>query len=166
MKSDNTDEFRQIQASGIILFDENNKVLCEYRSSKKGGFLPGGRREGLETPFETCYREVKEELNIQLREIELVLIDLRTNYRRTSETIHFLFHARLTAAEIRDIKVDGNEVEYFKFHATSALLSAVDERTAKRLAVALESIRLGQNSQLLSNGERVSGAGLPANNKD
>ena len=71
-------------ATSIILFDENKKILLQLRtkdapfSPSKWGYFGGGIEEG-ETPLEAVKRECYEELEYQLKNPLLVLEMKRTH---------------------------------------------------------------------------------------
>lgn len=54
-----------------ICFDENDKILVA-REPEKPWSLPGGRPENNETPVETLRRELREEVNIEVKNIRLL----------------------------------------------------------------------------------------------
>ena len=65
---------KKIELSGAILLDENNKILLIHRNTKemKQWELPGGKIEKGEIPEDTCIRELKEELYIQIEILKYI----------------------------------------------------------------------------------------------
>ncbi|MCI8965130.1 MAG: NUDIX hydrolase [Clostridia bacterium] len=65
---------KKIELSGAILLDENNKILLIHRNTKemKQWELPGGKIEKGEIPEDTCIRELKEELDIQIEILKYI----------------------------------------------------------------------------------------------
>ncbi len=45
---------------------ENGRILCARPRGKDVFYIPGGKREGVETDVETLLREIKEELTVVL----------------------------------------------------------------------------------------------------
>ncbi len=59
------------KVGGIILKDK--KILVQRKKNKKEEcIIPGGKREGQETDFETLKRELMEELSVELIEAEFI----------------------------------------------------------------------------------------------
>lgn len=59
------------KVGGIILKDK--KILVQRKNNgREECIIPGGKREGEETDFETLKRELKEELDVELIKIELI----------------------------------------------------------------------------------------------
>lgn len=65
---------KKIELSGAILLDKDNKILLIHRNTKeiKQWELPGGKIEKGEFPEDTCIRELKEELNIQVEILKYI----------------------------------------------------------------------------------------------
>jgi len=49
-----------------IIYVKDKKILATLSKGKDTYYLPGGKREGIETDEETLIRECKEELNINI----------------------------------------------------------------------------------------------------
>lgn len=59
------------KVGGIIINDK--KILVQRKNNdREECIIPGGKREGNETDFETLKRELKEELNVELVEAEFI----------------------------------------------------------------------------------------------
>lgn len=59
------------KVGGIIINDK--KILVQRKNNdREECIIPGGKREGNETDFETLKRELKEELNVELMEAEFI----------------------------------------------------------------------------------------------
>lgn len=50
-----------------FIYVKDHKVLVTLSKGKEIWYIPGGKREGVETDIEALTREVKEELNVELR---------------------------------------------------------------------------------------------------
>ncbi len=69
-------------AKGFVFLGE--KILVYRRDTNTTIFplsidLPGGGREGCESPFETFQRETKEEFGIEIKEADIVFCDIVQN---------------------------------------------------------------------------------------
>lgn len=59
------------KVGGIILKDK--KILVQRKNNNREEcIIPGGKREGKETDFETLKRELQEELSVELLQIEYI----------------------------------------------------------------------------------------------
>jgi 8-oxo-dGTP diphosphatase len=97
-------------AKGIVFLGEH--MLVYRRDTKTNNFplridLPGGGREGNETPFETFQREVGEEFGLKVREEEVVY-SCSVPSVMNPDTVSFFLFARTTRFVPEDV-VFGNE---------------------------------------------------------
>jgi len=95
-------------ASGPVII-EDNKILLDKEQKSYGitnWLFPGGKKEGNETPKETCIREVKEELDIEIE----IIKQLSTIEREKDGTYWTLHH--FLAKRIGEIKIGDGVVEY------------------------------------------------------
>jgi 8-oxo-dGTP pyrophosphatase MutT (NUDIX family) len=60
----------QLSTAGILII-QNRKLLLAFRKNKRCFYLPGGKIDKGETAISALCREIAEELNINLNEIEL-----------------------------------------------------------------------------------------------
>lgn len=56
----------------ILVFDSNNELLLNLRSDTNNWGIPGGSKELNETLEECAIRELKEETNLEVKDLELV----------------------------------------------------------------------------------------------
>jgi len=105
----------------IILFNEGNKILVQNRKSwdKYGyhyGFF-GGKIEKGENPEQTLKREIKEELNINLKNIKFVKHAKKKIPGKKLEIEYYLHTASLPDMN----KIECNEGEPFLTNFKTAL---------------------------------------------
>jgi 8-oxo-dGTP diphosphatase len=63
------------QAVCVILIDNEGKILGVSRRNKPNDMnLPGGKVDPGETPEEACIRETKEEVGVDISDLELVYV--------------------------------------------------------------------------------------------
>ena len=101
-----------ISTSNLITI-KNNQILLVKRNpdGNEGGLwsLPGGTRENAEIPEETLKREIKEELNSELKNI-IFLKDYL--WPDSEKTVHaYYFQADL----MHDIKLDTRELSDYQW---------------------------------------------------
>lgn len=142
------------QAAGVLIFDKDGNLAVQHRDGKHEGFLPGGAKEATENPYETCLREVREETGLRLSGLKLLLVDHRTNRKRTTETLHFLFYGgTLTADQISSINVDGKEVDRMDFIRPDVAITLFDKPTRHRVELGLALLQTKQYSTICENGQ-------------
>ncbi len=101
---------------GILLYDENNRVLTQQRSKKKkayplywiisvAGHVPAGM-----PPLESAYKEMEEELGIR---VPLIFIEKTREYFET-ETNFVYFYIGQVSSNTK-ITLDLNEAEQYQF---------------------------------------------------
>ncbi len=92
---------KERKVSLIFFYDEKKRILLQDRKfiSKHGeewGFFGGGIKEG-ETPAEAIVREVKEELDFDLKEFTQI-----TYFKNIAEDLGRVFHTHIFFAPLKD----------------------------------------------------------------
>ena len=110
-------------SSEALIFNNKHQLLILKPSYKQGWSLPGGVTDTFESPYQTVVRECKEEINLDVTIIDLVLIDykIETIDDEKFDSIQFSFIVKAT--NIDQIKVDNEEILDYKF---------VDTETAEK----------------------------------
>ena len=129
-----------------LIYD--SKLICIQRDEKPGlrfsGMwdLPGGGREGDETPEQTAQREVFEELGIQLSNEQIVY---KKSYPAMVEQdmVGFFLGAEISQDQYRNIRF-GNEGRRWALMSVSDFLAKDDivPQHRKRLADLIKSSKL------------------------
>ncbi|MFI9202668.1 NUDIX domain-containing protein [Streptomyces sp. NPDC053048] len=122
-------------ASGVLLFDEHDRVLLVDPTYKAGWEFPGGVVEPGEAPARAGVREVAEELGIELAAVpRLLVVDWEPPKPPGFGGLRFLFDGgRLTGAEARRLLLPGAELRGWRF---------VTERQAEEMLPAVRFRRL------------------------
>lgn len=104
-------------ASGVLLFDEEDRVLLVDPTYKPGWEFPGGVVEPGEAPARAGIREVAEETGIRLDAVSrLLVIDWERPAPPAFGGLRLLFDGgRLTADAARDILLPGPELRDWRF---------------------------------------------------
>ncbi|MFD5748788.1 NUDIX domain-containing protein [Streptomyces sp. NPDC127033] len=122
-------------AAGVLLFDEQDRVLLVDPTYKPGWEFPGGVVEPGEAPARAGIREVAEEIGIELTEVpKLLVVDWEPPRPPGYGGLRLLFDGgRLTAEEARRLLLPGPELRGWRF---------VDEEEAARLLPPVRRARL------------------------
>ncbi|GGW95540.1 NUDIX hydrolase [Streptomyces noursei] len=104
-------------AAGVLLFDDQDRVLLVDPTYKPGWEFPGGIVEPGEAPARAGIREVAEELGIQLpRAPKLLVLDWEAPKPPGFGGLRLLFDGgTLTPAQIRELLLPGSELREWRF---------------------------------------------------
>jgi len=130
--------------TGVLIFDEENKILIVKPTYKDNWSLPGGIVEQDESPRNACLREVEEEIGIELKKIEFVCIDYVKGNEEKDENLQFIFqYPKLNLEQKSNIKIDGKEIGEFRFveyKEAIKLFGGLTTKMAKRVVKCIDSI--------------------------
>jgi len=112
-----------VVVAGVLIFDENGRVLLQHRYDGHWG-IPGGAMELGETLEETARREVREETTLELGTLTMVAVHSGPEFfdqYPNGDEVSFVI-AIYEAREVRGSPiVDGNETRDLTFFALDAL---------------------------------------------
>ncbi|MCK4550390.1 MAG: NUDIX domain-containing protein [Candidatus Aenigmarchaeota archaeon] len=101
---------------GPLIFNDNNEILL-IKSPKFNGkyIVPGGHIEIGETMEEALKREIKEETNLDIKDIEFFMIQEGTNMKDTGFNTekHFIFIDFICKANPGKVILEAREAEEF-----------------------------------------------------
>jgi len=122
-------------AAGIIILDENNRVLLvRHTYGKKQWGAPGGMVDEGESAWDAARRELKEEINITVNDMELAGLYFQPHKNR------YIYNFKTHNFE-GQLEVDNNEIDQFGFYPIDNLPSPISSFTVERLKDAVSSIR-------------------------
>ncbi|HBF83663.1 MAG TPA: ATP/GTP-binding protein [Streptomyces sp.] len=132
-------------ASGVLLFDEQDRVLLVDPTYKPGWEVPGGVVEPGEAPAEAGIREVAEELGITLdTPPRLLLVDWEAPQPPGYGGLRFLFDGgRLTAPDAARLLLPGSELRGWRFVTEEEAASLLPPTRYERLCWALRARERG-----------------------
>jgi ADP-ribose pyrophosphatase YjhB (NUDIX family) len=125
--------------SEVIFFNENEEILIVKPNYKEGWVMPGGTVEAGESPKDCAVREVKEELGLDIENLQLLCID----YGQTTEGdyLKFVFFGGILSSEqIGEIVLQEKELTEMAFVAPNKLDGLFSTRKNKRLPFCLEAL--------------------------
>ncbi|MER5437165.1 NUDIX domain-containing protein [Streptomyces sp. NPDC002790] len=104
-------------AAGVLLFDDEDRVLLVDPTYKPGWEFPGGVVEAGEAPARAGVREVAEETGIQLDDVpRLLVVDWEAPVPPGYGGLRLLFDGgRLTGARAREVLLPGPELRAWRF---------------------------------------------------
>jgi len=125
-------------AAGVLLFDEQGRVMVVYPTYKDSCELPGGALEPGESPLDAVGRELKEELGFVPPLGGLLCVDWVPPSPPWDGGLMFLFDGgTLSVSEIAGIRLHPDELDRFEFVAAEELESVLVPRLARRVLACL-----------------------------
>ncbi|SFS74803.1 NUDIX domain-containing protein [Paenibacillus sp. BC26] len=119
-------------ASGIIIIDEQNRVLLVRQTyGKKKWSIPGGMVDDGESAWAAAERELQEEAGISVRDMELSGVYYQPHKNRyiyTFKADHY----------VGTIRIDNNEIDQYGFFDLEALPRPISSFTIQRLTDAIQ----------------------------
>ncbi|MFB6893984.1 NUDIX domain-containing protein [Kitasatospora sp. NPDC056327] len=124
-------------AAGLLLLDEEDRVLLVEPTYKPGRDLPGGYLHAGESPSDAAAREVREELGIGPPIGRLLVADWAP-HPAEGDKLLFVFDGGILPAGERDrVVADGTEIGGYAFHPADRLDALLAPRLARRVRAAL-----------------------------
>ncbi|MEV1023394.1 NUDIX hydrolase [Streptomyces sp. NPDC050264] len=132
-------------AAGVLLFDEEGRVLLVDPTYKPGWEFPGGVVEPGEAPARAGMREVAEETGIQLSDVpRLLVVDWESPVPPRYGGLRLLFDGGpLTSAAARHVLLPGPELRAWRFVSESEAAGLLPPVRFERLRWALRARERG-----------------------
>lgn len=114
---------------GVLIFNKNKQLLIVNPTYKEGWAIPGGGVDNDESPKEAAIREIKEEMEIDLKDIALLGVGYTVTKGIKPETLQFIFYGgELSENEINCINLEKNEHSEFRFVEIAEASTLLNER--------------------------------------
>lgn len=140
---------------GALFFNEKEELLIVKPVYKNHWTLAGGVVDENESPLQSCIREVKEEIGIDIKNAKFLCVDYTTAREEKNESLQFIFYGGiLNKNQIADIKLTDGEIGEFRFAKVEAIVPLLSEKLGKRLPKCIKSIKNG-TAIYLENGEFI-----------
>lgn len=132
---------RRLAASAIIR-DENGRVLTVEPNYKSDWTLPGGTVEAGEDPRSACFREVTEEVGLDLPEGRMLLILHGLSMGMWGDSVAFLYDGGQIPSDTV-ITVQEEELLSYRWVAPQDLETVLSAGMAQRIRDALQALEQG-----------------------
>ena len=121
-------------AACVLLFDDEDRLLVVETTYRKEWLLPGGVVERDESPWDGARREVKEEIGIDLDQLQFVAMDWRSSDDEYDDSLHFVFDGGILSTDQRAaIRADGIEIKCHRFAARDEAEDLLDPHLWRRI---------------------------------
>ncbi|MCM1988732.1 NUDIX domain-containing protein [Oceanirhabdus seepicola] len=136
-------------ASGAIFFNDKMELLVVKPTYIDDWSIPGGVIELNESPAEGCKRELKEELSLDIKLKDLLVVDYYNGTETSTESLNFIFYAGvLNTSSINEIKLPPEELENYKFIKIQEIERYLSGRLLRRVKQALRALDEKKTSYL------------------
>jgi 8-oxo-dGTP diphosphatase len=153
----NAKQARKRVAVGLLVRDQEGRVLIVNPTYKPGWDLPGGMVEANESPLAAVRRELVEELGLQVPRCALLCVDWVPPHDPWDDQLAFIFDGgRLSGTERDRLAVRDDELSEYRFVRAEELDALLRLRLWRRVEVALDVLRRGgRNPVYLQDGQRA-----------
>jgi 8-oxo-dGTP diphosphatase len=108
--------------AGCLFFDEQGYVMLVKPTYKPVWEIPGGVVELNESPKQCCQREIREEIGLERKIGDLLVVDYNSQTKKKTESLMFIFNGGiLTSSEIESIQLRRDELSEFRFFSIESL---------------------------------------------
>jgi 8-oxo-dGTP diphosphatase len=127
-------------SAGALIFDVHNQILIAKPTYKSGWTIPGGIMEADgETPWETCQREVLEEVGLTITSGRLRVVDFLRPKPNKPGGMRFLFHCGvLPPSELSQIVLQEEELSEYRFVDSTEAKELLSGPLRRRVGAALD----------------------------
>ncbi|MEM7698402.1 MAG: NUDIX hydrolase [Verrucomicrobiota bacterium] len=131
-------------ASGALLRDQSNRCLIVNPTYREDWLIPGGCVDEAESPFETCQREVEEEIGLSLEIGSLLSVEYVARHGPKGESVHFIFDGGILSPEqIDSIRLQTEEISEFRLLPLEEACELLDPLLAVRYRAAWRALESG-----------------------
>lgn len=131
----------KLMGAGALFFNERNELLILKQSYNDAWSIPGGIVDDHESPLQAVLREIKEEIGLTVHGVDFLGVNYVGETTARQENVQFIFYGGiLDSSQIRNIKIDNDEIVDFKFLPVKEAIPLVNERLQIRIPKCIELI--------------------------
>lgn len=138
-------------AAGALIRDETGKVLMIHPTYKPYWDLPGGYIERGETPSEACRRELNEELGLDVRLGNMLVVDWAPAQNEGDKLLFVFDGGRLTSQQKSVIQLPEDELKEYAY----LTLDEIEQRCPARLARRIRQAAQAKTTTYLEHGHPI-----------
>src|SRR3954454_13422185 len=131
-------------AAGMLVHDDQGRVLMVRPTYKDGWDIPGGYVEPDESPAQAAERELAEELNLRRTTGRLLVVDWAPHPAEGDKLLFVFDGGTLTAEDAAVLSPDGHEIAEARYWLPDELDTSAPARLVNRLRIALTALATGQ----------------------
>ncbi len=150
---------RKRMGAGVLLRDEQGRVLVVEPTYQASWEIPGGSVETDESPRDACSREVNEELGLTLDVGRLLCMEWQGPEPDRSESLMFVYDGGVLS-DPNSITLPADELVSFRFVDPDQIDELMVERLVRRVRAALQALGDGGVAEL-ENGKPVGSGATP-----
>jgi ADP-ribose pyrophosphatase YjhB (NUDIX family) len=131
-------------AAGLLVHDDQGRVLMVKPTYKDGWDIPGGYVEPEESPAQAAERELVEELGLHRAPGRLLVVDWAPHPAEGDKLLFVFDGGVLTSSDFAALSPDGAEIAEARFWHADDLEDLAPARLVHRLKLALGALSTGQ----------------------
>ena len=121
-------------ASGALILNKKNELLIVKPNYKDHWSIPGGVVDENESPKNACIREVKEEIDLDIKNPIFLCVDWTSKTKEKGESLQFIFFGGILQQEqIKMIKLQPEEIDRCQFLPLEKALPLLSENLRCRI---------------------------------
>nr|MDT0659262.1 NUDIX hydrolase [Micromonospora sp. DSM 115978] len=146
---------RKRMGSGVLLRDDDGRILLVEPVYKDYWELPGGAVEADESPYDAAVRELKEELGLTIMPGRLLVVDWVPPRTGRTEGVMFVYDGGLLdATRTVEIHLPADDLQSWAWSTPTEAQQRLSPLLARRATAAMEAVTDG-GTAYLENGDRL-----------
>ena len=140
----------------VLFFNTKGELLIVKPDYREGWLLPGGATDENESPPCSAIRETREELGLDISELQLVGVYYGHKKGVFTDSLKFIFSGgTLTENQIAQIKLQTEELEEYTFASPEKAIPLLSPSLQKSIPACLEAIKNKTFAYIESKAENI-----------